>query len=253
VKSAAKNITHVFHLASPASPPHYQRLALETMWANTVGLEKCIEFADRQGARVVFASTSEIYGDPQVSPQPEDYWGSVNSFGHRSCYDESKRFGESLIFSHNRKQDTWHGLVRIFNTYGPRMDLNDGRVIITYLDHAHRGLKIPIYGHGTQTRSFCYVTDLVRALMLYAEKGLRLPINIGNDREFTMLELVDKIQNIFPQQKLEKSFKELPADDPKQRRPDLTRAKDLLSPWKPEVPLEEGLLKTLLWIQERPS
>jgi nucleoside-diphosphate-sugar epimerase len=235
----------VFHFASPASPPHYQRLGLETMWVNTVGLANAMEFADSHRGRVVFASTSEIYGDPLVSPQPESYWGNVNTLGPRSCYDEAKRFGESLIFTHNLKHVTRHGMVRIFNTYGPRMNPNDGRVIINFLLQAKEGRPLTIYGSGMQTRSFCFVDDLVAGIMKYAKTDLTEPVNLGNDREFTILEAAETVQKIFSENKLMLDFQELPVDDPKQRRPDLTRAKDLLAPWRPEIGLEEGLRKML--------
>jgi nucleoside-diphosphate-sugar epimerase len=235
----------VYHFASPASPPHYQRLGLETMWTNTVGLAKAMQFADAHRGRVVFASTSEIYGDPLVSPQPESYWGNVNTLGPRSCYDEAKRFGESLIYTHNLKYGTKHGLVRIFNTYGPRMNPNDGRVIINFLVQAKEGRPLSIYGSGKQTRSFCFVDDLISGIMRYAKTSLTEPINLGNDKEFTILEAAETVQKIFSEKSPTLEFQELPVDDPKQRRPDLTRAKTLLAPWKPEVSLEAGLRRML--------
>lgn len=244
------NLKYVFHFASPASPIHYQRLSLETLKANSIGLERAIQAADRYGAKVVFSSTSEIYGDPQVSPQPEKYWGHVNSFGPRSCYDESKRFGEALIYSSNQKNGTRHGLVRIFNTYGPRMDWNDGRVVINFLKQGLKGSSLTVYGDGTQTRSFCYVDDLVNGILLYAEKDFAEPLNLGNQEEFLVLDLAKKVQNLFAEKKLEINYEPLPAEDPKQRQPDLTKTLQALHPWKPIVNLEEGLALTLKWLKE---
>lgn len=252
----ANKLGHIFHFASPASPPHYQRLSMETMWVNTVGLNEALQFADAQKARVVFSSTSEIYGDPEFSPQPETYWGNVNTVGPRSCYDEAKRFGETLIYAHNQKFKTRHGLVRIFNTYGPRMNPNDGRVIINFLMQALRGEDLSIYGSGKQSRSFCYVDDLISGIVKYAALDIIEPINIGNEKEFTILELAQTVQNIFNEQNLtvrktELKYFDLPKDDPRQRCPDLTKAKDLLSPWQPKVPLKQGLIKMIEWLRKQ--
>lgn len=237
----------VFHFASPASPPHYQRLGLETLWVNSQGLAQCLHLADQHKARVIFASTSEVYGDPSFSPQPESYWGNVNSFGERSCYDEAKRFGEALIFTHNKKFKTNHGLVRIFNTYGPRMNPNDGRVVINFIVQALKNETITIYGDGKQTRSFCYVDDLVQAISLYANSKIAEPVNIGNNREFTMLELAQiVVQKLNSKSAL--SFMPLPADDPKQRKPDLTKAGSLLN-YKPSIALEDGIVKMADWLR----
>lgn len=237
---SSQDISHVFHFASPASPPHYQRLAKETLWVNSLGLEKAIQVADRLHARVVFASTSEIYGDPEVHPQPESYWGHVNTVGVRSCYDEAKRFGEALIYTHNLKNKTQHGFVRIFNTYGPRMNPEDGRVIINFLIQARAGKKLTVYGNGQQTRSFCYVDDLVRGILAYAAtEGLTEPVNIGNDKEFTILQLAEVVQSIFTH-KIEIVNEPLPQDDPRQRRPSLEKARRLLQ-WEPKVSLKQGL------------
>ena len=243
-----ENLKYVFHFASPASPPHYQKLALETLWVNSTGLNEAVKFADKHGgARVIFASTSEVYGDPAVSPQPESYWGNVNSFGERSCYDESKRFGEALIFSHNRRHGTRHGLVRIFNTYGPRMNPNDGRVVINFILQALKNEDLTVYGDGRQTRSFCYVTDLIDGISKYAASGLCVPVNLGNDREFTMLELAKiAISVTGSQSKL--SFHPLPSDDPKRRRPDLALAKSELN-WSPSVSLDDGVRLMSEWLK----
>lgn len=247
---APQSLETIFHFASPASPPHYQRLGLETLWVNSIGLSNALNYADQFGARVVFASTSEVYGDPEISPQPETYWGNVNSYGARACYDEAKRFGEALIYTHNQKYKTKHGLVRIFNTYGPRMNPNDGRVIINFLVQALESQNLTVYGSGKQTRSFCYVDDLVAGILKYAKSEICQPVNLGNDTEFSILEAAEVVQEIFKAQNLKIEFQDLPADDPRQRRPNLTEAKKLLSPWQPKVPLREGLKKTLDWLKE---
>lgn len=246
----AEKVSHVLHFASPASPPLYQEMALETMWVNSVGTNRALEFADRVGARVVFASTSEIYGDPDVSPQPESYWGNVNTIGVRSCYDESKRFGESLIFTHNLKKSTRHGMVRIFNTYGPRMNPADGRVVINLLTQALEEKPLTVFGQGQQTRSFCFVDDLCSAIELYAGSELTEPVNIGNDREFTILELAEIVRRMFADRKLEIQYQAMPADDPKQRKPDLRKARTLLKGWDARVPLEEGLVHMRRWLEK---
>ncbi len=255
-------ISHVFHFASPASPPLYQELAFSTLWVNTLGLKNALEFADSlapagsdRGARVIFASTSEIYGDPSVSPQPETFWGNVNSFGVRSCYDESKRFGEALIFTHNWKKNTRHGLVRIFNTYGPRMNPHDGRVVINFLVQALKNQPLTVYGDGHQTRSFCYIDDLADGILRYADSNLTEPVNLGNDTEFTVLQLAQTVQSLIcelsahsAKKELPIVFKPLPKDDPKQRRPDLARAREKLAPWQPNISLREGLERTYEWL-----
>lgn len=245
-----KKISHVFHLASPASPPLYQELAFETLWANSLGLNHALELGDSLGARVIYSSTSEIYGDPECSPQPESYWGRVNSFGVRSCYDESKRFGEALLFTHNWKKKTRHGLVRIFNTYGPGMNPHDGRVIINFLVQASQGKNLTVYGDGRQTRSFCYISDLVAGLVKYAESELVEPVNLGNDNEFTILDLATEVQKLFSPKEIRIQFMPLPKDDPQQRRPDLTRARAVLAPWRPQVNLAEGLQMMRKWLEK---
>ena len=244
-----KKAQWVFHFASPASPPHYQALGLETMWVNSRGLAESLAAADSLGARVVFSSTSEIYGDPAVTPQPESYRGNVNTWGPRACYDEAKRFGESLIYTHNLKYGTAHGAVRIFNTYGPRMNPADGRVVINLLLQALKGEALTVYGSGKQTRSFCYVDDLIAGILAFAASSHSGPMNIGNEREFTILELADKVQALFPGKKLEIQFKDLPKDDPTQRRPDISLAKKTLG-WQPHLDLESGLTRMLAWLKE---
>jgi len=242
-------ISHVFHFASPASPPHYQRLSVETLWVNSLGLQNAIKFADGVKARVIFSSTSEVYGDPAVAPQPESYWGNVNSFGPRACYDEAKRFGEALIYSWNEKFKKKHGLVRIFNTYGPRMNPDDGRVIINFLVQGIKGTDLTIYGDGTQTRSFCYVDDLVAGIICYANSDLIEPVNFGNDKEFTVQELAEKVQAIFSDKNIQIKYLEKAKDDPTKRRPDLSKARRNFPEWGPKVQLDEGLKKTLEWLK----
>ena len=245
-----KNTKMVFHMASPASPPHYQALGLETLWANSLGLKNALEFADSVGARLVFASTSEIYGDPLVNPQPESYRGNVNTVGPRACYDEAKRFGEALMYTHNRKWNTTHGIVRIFNTYGPRMNPQDGRVVINFLVQAHEGSALTIYGSGQQTRSFCYVDDLRDALVEFGKAtGEFGPVNIGNPNEFTVRQLAEAVVRLFPNKNLPLEFRELPVDDPTQRRTDISRALSLLN-WSPKIQLEEGLRRTYEWLAD---
>lgn len=238
-----KNLKYVFHLASPASVKNYQKFALETMWANSVGLSQALIFSDLHHARLIFSSTSEIYGSALSSPQKENDWGHVNSFGPRSCYDESKRFGEALIYSWNKEKSTRHGLVRIFNTYGPRMSKSDDRVINTFLQQALNNEDIVVYGTGKQTRSFCYIEDLVSGLSLYANSDLTQPVNLGNSVENTILELAQVILKIT-NSKSKIIFSTLPIDDPPQRRPDLFAANTQLQ-YTPRCSLDEGLKKTI--------
>lgn len=244
------NLQYVFHFASPASPPLYQKLSVETIWVNTIGLENAIKVADQHKAKVIFASTSEVYGDPSHSPQAETYYGNVNSFGPRSCYDEAKRCGEAVIYSYNQRNQTRHGMVRIFNTYGPRMNPFDGRVVINFLVQAMMGQALSVYGNGKQTRSFCYVDDLIEAIYRYAKTDLAEPVNIGNPSEFTVMQLAEKIQKMFAEKDLTISFSPLPGDDPLQRRPDISKAKKLLNGWEPKVPLDSGLQFMAKWLKE---
>lgn len=247
LKNKVQNLKYIFHFASPASPPLYQRLAIETLWVNSIGLEQALKFADLYKARTIFASTSEVYGDPSISPQPESYWGNVNSFGERSCYDEAKRFGEALIFSHNKRHNTQHGLIRFFNSYGPRMNPDDGRVVINFIKQALAKDPLTIYGDGTQTRSFCFVEDTIAGIAKYAESNITVPVNVGNDKEFTIKELAEIVQKITKTPSPIK-FEPLPSDDPKRRRPDLRKAKALLAPWEPKIPLETGVQKMVEWL-----
>ena len=244
-----ENLSYVFHFASPASPPLYQKLAFETIKVNTIGLEKALYFAKDHQARLIFASTSEIYGDPLASPQKESYWGNVNSFGPRSCYDESKRLGETLIFEFNKKYGAKHGLVRIFNTYGPRMNPTDGRVVINFLMQGLNGENLTVHGDGKQSRCFCYVDDLIAGIWSYAQKDLFEPINIGSEFEFSVLELAQKVQKLFADKSLKIEFVGRPTDDPQIRRPDLTKAQTYLAPWKSAIPLEVGLVHLLDWLK----
>jgi nucleoside-diphosphate-sugar epimerase len=249
-KQELNNISLVFHFASPAAPDDYRKYSLETIGANSYGLQNAITFAEEYNCRVIFASTSEIYGDPQISPQKENYWGNVNPFGERSCYDEAKRFGEALIYSYNKKHNRKHGIVRIFNTYGTHMNINDGRVITNLLKQALNGTDLTIYGDGGQTRSFCYIDDLILGLEMYAQTQANYPVNIGNDQELSVLDLAQIIiEKTGSKSKIQ--FYPLPIDDPKTRRPDLTLAKKLLYPWKPQIDIYEGLDQMIHWMKNR--
>ena len=230
----------VYHLASPAAVNQYQKYSLETLWANSLGLEKALNFADESEARLIFSSTSEVYGSPLNSPQNESDLGLVNSFGPRSCYDEGKRFGEALIYETNRNKTTQHGLVRIFNTYGPRMNAGDGRVVIQFIRQALKHQDLTIYGDGKQTRCFCHVDDLIRGLILYADSAITTPINLGNDIETTVHQLAQLIIDLT-QSRSRITFLPALADDPLQRRPDLRKAYEVLR-YKPRIDLKKGLL-----------
>jgi dTDP-glucose 4,6-dehydratase len=240
-------VHYVFNMASPASPIDYAKLPLETMRVGSVGTENGLKLAQARGAVFLQASTSEVYGDPHVHPQREDYWGNVNPIGPRACYDEAKRYAEALTMVYARSYGVRTRIVRIFNTYGPRMRLNDGRVVPAFVGQALRGEDFTVFGEGTQTRSFCYVRDLVDGLVRLSLSDVIEPVNIGNPREMTMLEFAEAVRaaaggggRIVHQP--------LPKDDPKQRRPDITRARQLLG-WEPRVPLEEGLRETIAWFR----
>ena len=240
-------VHYVFNMASPASPIDYAKLPLETMRVGSLGTEHGLKLAQAKGAVFLQASTSEVYGDPHVHPQREDYWGNVNPIGPRACYDEAKRYAEALTMVYARSYGVRTRIVRIFNTYGPRMRLNDGRVVPAFVGQALRGEDFTIFGDGTQTRSFCYVRDLVDGLVRLALSDTPEPVNIGNPREMTMLEFAEAVRTaaggggrIVHQP--------LPKDDPKQRRPDITRARQVLG-WEPRVPLEEGLRETIAWFR----
>lgn len=241
-------VDRIYNLACPASPPHYQYNAIKTIKTSVMGAINCLGLAKRTKARVFQASTSEVYGDPEVHPQPESYWGNVNPIGIRSCYDEGKRCAETLFMDYHRQNGVDVRIVRIFNTYGPRMNAEDGRVVSNFIVQALKGEDITIYGDGTQTRSFCYVDDLIRGFMGLMESDYSLPMNIGNPGEFTMLELAEEIlKQVGGSSKL--VFQELPQDDPKQRKPDITLARRELG-WEPTVPLAEGLEKTIAFFRK---
>ena len=236
----------VYHFASPASPEKYIALAMNTMEVNTGGTLSLLQHCAKTGARLVFASTSEIYGDPLVSPQNEDYWGNVNPIGPRSVYDEAKRFGETLVAHFQREEGVNAGIVRIFNTYGPNMDAYDGRVVSTFVRQALKGEPFTIFGDGTQTRSFCYIDDLVRGIMAMGASSNKGPINLGNPNENTLLELAQMVTKVVGGTG-DIVYNKLPEDDPKRRNPDITRARSVLG-WEPKVNLEEGIRKTADWM-----
>src|SRR3954471_2329858 len=238
-----ERVDYVFHLASPASPIDYLRLPLHTLKVGSYGTHNMLGLAKFKRARFLIASTSEVYGDPQVHPQPETCWGHVNPIGPRGVYDEAKRYAEALTMAYHRQQGVDTCIARIFNTYGPRMRPNDGRAIPTFLRQALANQPMTVYGDGSQTRSFCYVDDLVRGLVLLMESGEHLPVNIGNPEERTLLELAETIKRVTGTSS-EIVFEALPVDDPQQRRPDITRAGQVLG-WKPEVSLEDGLARLL--------
>ncbi len=236
-------VDYVFHLASPASPIDYLRLPLHTLKVGSYGTHHMLGLAKLKRARFLIASTSEVYGDPQVHPQPETYWGHVNPIGPRGVYDEAKRYAEALTMAYHRQQGVDTCIARIFNTYGPRMRPHDGRAIPTFLRQALEGKPVTVFGDGSQTRSFCYVDDLIRGLFLLAESGEHLPVNLGNPAEMTLLELAEAVIAVTGSGS-EIVFEALPVDDPQVRQPDITRARQLLG-WQPEIPLEEGLRRTL--------
>jgi UDP-glucuronate decarboxylase len=235
----------IFNLACPASPPIYQRDPIDTAKVNFLGALQCLELAQKTGGRVFQASTSEVYGDPNVSPQPESYRGNVNPHGPRACYDEGKRIAESLFFDFNRTYGTDIKVVRIFNTYGPRMDRNDGRVVSNFIVQALEGEPITIYGDGTQSRSFCFVDDLVDGFirLMKSDSSVHGPVNLGNPVEFTMLELAELVLELTGSRSV-LVRRPLPVDDPQHRCPDITLAKEKLG-WEPKISLREGLVRTI--------
>lgn len=244
-------VDEIYNLACPASPYYYQWDPIQTMKTSVLGAYNMLGLAKRTGAKILQASTSEIYGDPHVHPQPETYWGNVNPIGIRSCYDEGKRAAETLFMDYYRVHDVKAKIVRIFNTYGPRMAVNDGRVVSNFIVQALQGHPITIYGDGMQTRSFCYVDDLLDAMqahMNHTDDNFIGPVNIGNPGEFTMWELAHKVIELTGS-KSEILQKPLPQDDPKQRRPDISEAKKMLN-WEPKIQLEEGLKKTIDYFQK---
>ncbi|MBI3928244.1 MAG: SDR family oxidoreductase [Armatimonadetes bacterium] len=241
----------VFNLACPASPVHYQFNPVKTVKTNVMGTINMLGLCKRTRARLLQASTSEVYGDPAVHPQPESYWGNVNPIGIRSCYDEGKRVAETLCMDYHRQNAVDVKIARIFNTYGPRMAFDDGRVISNFILQALQNRPITIYGDGNQTRSFCYVDDLVDGLMrlMETENGFTGPVNLGNPQEFTMLELAEEILGLTSS-KSRIEFRELPADDPRQRQPDIGLSREKLG-WNPTVPLPEGLSRTIASFEAR--
>jgi len=238
-----EDVDFVYHLASPASPIDYLRLPLHTLKVGSHGTHHMLGVAKFKRARFLIASTSEVYGDPQVHPQTEDYWGHVNPIGPRGVYDEAKRYAEAMTMAYHRQQGVDTAIVRIFNTYGPRMRARDGRAIPTFLRQALEDRPLTVFGEGEQTRSFCYVDDLIRGIVALAESDVHMPVNIGNPNEFTLLELAKTVIEVT-ESRSEIIFEPLPTDDPQQRRPDITRARDLLG-WEPSIELRDGLRKTI--------
>ena len=237
------DVRYVLHFASPASPSQYDANPIHTLKVGTVGTMNMLGLARAKGATFLLASTSEVYGDPLVHPQPETYWGNVNPIGPRGCYDEAKRCAEAFAMAYHRAHDVDTRIVRIFNTHGPRMQVDDGRAVPNFMAQAIRGEPVTVYGDGMQTRSLCYVSDLVRGVLAALERGDALPINLGNPHEVTVLELAQTIVRLAGS-KSSIEHRALPVDDPRQRRPDITRAREMLG-WQPEVPLEDGLRRTL--------
>jgi nucleoside-diphosphate-sugar epimerase len=239
--------TRVMHLASPASPPEYLRRPIDTLDVGSIGTKRLLDLALESGARFFLASTSEVYGDPQVHPQPESYWGNVNPIGERSVYDEAKRFAEALTMAYHRSYGLEVRIVRIFNTYGPRMQADDGRVVTNFINQALRGEPLTVYGDGSQTRSFCYVDDEVRGFVDLLEGAVTGPVNIGNPGEFTMLEFAELVLELTGSPSVIE-HRPLPSDDPKVRRPDITVARETLG-WEPTVELRDGLARTIDWFR----
>lgn len=242
-------VDYVFNMASPASPPEYLRLAIETLRVGSVGTENTLEIAAKYGAGYLHASTSECYGDPAQHPQREDYWGNVNPVGPRSVYDEAKRYSEALVMAYCRSRGVNTHLVRIFNTYGPRLHPSDGRVVSNFMMQALRGEPLTIYGEGRQTRSFCYVDDLIEGILRLSRSEEHLPVNIGNPDEFTILECAQAILDVTGS-KSELRFEALPQDDPTRRCPDITKARTLLG-WEPRTSFREGLARSLEFFRNK--
>lgn len=239
----------IYHLACPASPVHYQYNPVKTIKTNVMGTLNMLGLAKRVKARFLLASTSEVYGDPEVHPQSEEYRGNVNPIGIRSCYDEGKRVAETLAFDYHRQNDVQIRVARIFNTYGPRMLENDGRVVSNFVVQALRGTPLTVYGDGSQTRSFCYVSDLVEGLMRLMNGDHLGPVNLGNPEEYTILQLAQTVQQMINPD-VDIQFKPLPQDDPRRRRPDITKAREWLG-WQPTLPLQEGLQETIADFRSR--
>jgi dTDP-glucose 4,6-dehydratase len=245
--SVAGKIDAVAHLASAASPPDYLRLPLETLAVGSAGTDHALQLAEANGARFVLASTSEIYGDPAIHPQPEEYWGNVNSIGPRSVYDEAKRFAEALTTAYATVRGVNVGIIRIFNTYGPRMSPSDGRVVTNFITQALRGEPITIYGDGGQTRSFCYVDDLINGIVRMLDCTERGPINLGNPDEFAIIDFARLVLEITSSAS-PIEYKPLPEDDPRRRRPVISRAKERID-WEPKIPVSAGVTRTMEWLR----
>ena len=244
-------IDRVLHLASLASPANYLKHPIETLESGSTGTRNMLELARQHNAAFLLTSTSECYGDPLEHPQSETYWGNVNPVGLRSCYDESKRYAEALTMAYHRGHGVRTTIARIFNTYGPRMALNDGRVVPAFIDQALRGAKLTVFGDGSQTRSFCYVSDLVQGLLLLSESDERYPVNLGNPVEMSILEFANRIRALFGNH-AGIEYRPLPSDDPKIRRPDISKAKRVLG-WEPQVGLDEGLTQTIEYFKGKAS
>lgn len=241
----------VAHFASAASPPDYQRLPLETLAVGSRGTENALRLAERKGARFVLASTSEVYGDPAVHPQPEEYWGNVNPIGPRSVYDEAKRFAEALTVAYGSARGLSVGIIRIFNTYGPRMSARDGRVVTNFITQALNGDPITVYGDGQQTRSFCYVDDLIRGIVRMIDSAETGPVNLGNPEEFTVARFAELVLRITGSSS-PVEYRPLPVDDPARRCPEITRARSSLG-WQPEISVADGVRLTAEWLRSRPG
>jgi dTDP-glucose 4,6-dehydratase len=242
-------VNYVWHFASPASPVDYLELPIQTLKVGSLGTHKALGLAKEKGARFLLASTSEIYGDPLVHPQPEEYWGNVNTIGLRGCYDEAKRFAEAMTMAYHREHKVETRIVRIFNTYGPRMRINDGRVVPAFISQALKNKPVTVFGKGTQTRSFCYVSDLIEGIYRLMLSRYDLPVNIGNPAELTMLQFAEEIVNAT-KSRSKIVFKPLPQDDPKQRKPDITKARRILK-WEPKVNLADGLTDTIAYFRKK--
>lgn len=243
-----ESLDFVFDLASPASPVDYMNHPIETLLVGSAGTKNTLDMAREKNAGFLFTSTSEVYGDPLVHPQTESYWGNVNSVGPRSMYDEAKRYAEALTMAYHCTYGVDTRIIRIFNTYGPRMKVNDGRVVPNFISQALHTDPLTVYGDGKQTRSFCYISDMIDGLLALAESGIHEPVNVGNPTELNMLDLAEKIVELTGS-KSELTFKPLPVDDPRTRQPDISKAKDLIG-WWPKVSLDEGLGLTVAWFKE---
>ena len=245
------DVDEIYHLACAASPVFYQNKPIETLETNFIGTQNMLELALLANARIIFTSTSEVYGNPDVHPQPETYHGYVNPYGDRSCYDEGKRVAESLMYEY-RKKGVNTGIVRIFNTYGPRLHLNDGRVVSNFIRQSMDNVPLSIYGDGSQTRSFCYISDMVKGLQMMMDSTEKGPINLGNPEEKTVHDLALIVSSFFPTQEVHMKKYSISPDDPKQRRPDITKALSTLN-WSPSVCLQDGLSMTIDWYKNNPN